>query len=140
MRKVFLQALLGLVVSFAAFATLYFLRDTIPNASRHVYLSRIGELMVGGMIFACALGFALFMRFGRTALLWSAAIAIGIEISIMLMLGGWDLSWVLFSGGWLELLDDLWCIGRHTILPLALAGAALFGIRWVQEEQSNHAS
>jgi hypothetical protein len=108
--RTILQSLIGLVIAVAAFMGGLFLCSRIPGAGGK-WLSGLGEMVMGSVLFVCCASAGLALRFRAHSLLVSA----GLILVFLMAIGE---------------LSDNW---HYTALPVALSAAVLFTVGLIKQ-------
>ncbi len=136
MKKVLVQSVIGFVAVVAAFIGGTMVCEFCIPGTMGKYLTQLGEVIVGVVLFVVTLGVALLARFDRRSLFISAGLVPAAILLCMLPgLASSAKAGFLFDGlrGGLK---DLFFVSRHTTLPVALAAALVFLIRIVSDHRA----
>ena len=105
-----LQSVVGLVVAVAAFMGGLFLCSRIPGTGGK-WLSELGEIVMGSVLFACCASAGLALRFRALSLLVTA----GLILAILIVIGE-------LGGNW-----------HYTALPVALSASVIFTVGIIKQ-------
>jgi hypothetical protein len=120
MARIIKQAIAGVAVVVLVFVGSLFLCQYIPGALGK-YLSPLGEVIVGCVIFVATLVLALYTRFNRWTLFLTAALIPLLLVGVMIVISGQ----VYLAG----LCGDALFVSKHTALPVLISASLVFLIR-----------